>query len=351
MPRPIFSFIGLVGLLALPLLLVVAIGYAPASVTPNADFFTVSIDGTPQINVSRWSLVVEGRVDHRLTFTYANLTAEPNATEVAKLQCVDGPSGTAAWTGIPLNSILAMAGVQLGAMDVVFYGADGYTSSLTWPTENKTDVLLAFAMNGEPLPPAQGFPLRVVAPNELGYKWVKWVYRIEVVNYDYKGYWESRGFRDNAGLRTSTGSSADWRIHAILLSVSFLLGGLAAVSGAKLSPTMAAFDDLPAFVSRRFHIVASVSFLASAVISFTYWVFETFPPKEAVFYTFHGIVGLFSIGLLVVGALKAVPNLRRPPAKPSWHGKISLYGFTLFAFTILLGFVLTAGIDILARFG
>jgi hypothetical protein len=339
MPRPILSFVGLVGIFALPLLLVVVIGYIPAPITPNADFFTVSIDGTPQINVSAWTLKVEGQVNHPLTFTYANFTAQPNATVVARLQCVDGPSGTAAWTGIPLNSILAMAGVKAGAIDVVFYGGDGYTSSLAWPTENKSDVLLAFAMNGEPLPPAQGFPVRVAAPNELGYKWVKWVYRIDVVDYDYKGYWESRGWSDNARIVAPT----DWRLHATLLSASFLFGGLAAISGVKLSPTMTAFKNLPAIVSRKFHIAASVSFLASAVVSFAYWVTATFLARGAVFYTLHGIMGLFSIGLLVLGALKVVPNLRRSPVKSSWHGKVSLYGFIFYALTILLGLALTVG--------
>jgi hypothetical protein len=339
MPRPILHFAGLVGMFALPLLLVVAIGYVPASITPNANFFTVSIDGTPQINVTAWALKVEGQVDHPLTFTYANFTALTNATLVAKLQCVDGPSGTASWTGIPLNSILAMAGVRPGAMDVVFYGADGYTSSLAWPTENKSDVLLAFAMNGESLSPVQGFPVRVVAPNELGYKWVKWVYRIDVVDYDYKGYWESRGWSDNARVAAPT----DWRVHATLLSASFLFGGLAAISGVRLSTSMTAFKDLPAFVSRRFHIAASISFLASAVVSFAYWVIASFLARGAVFYTIHGILGLFSIGLLVVGALKMVPNLRRPNAKPSWHGKVSLYGFAFYTATILLGLALTVG--------
>lgn len=343
MPRPILSFVALVCLFSLPFALVMVIGYVPSPITPNADFFTVAIDGTPVVNVSRWTLTVEGHVDHPLTFSYANFTAQPNATEVARLQCVDGPAGTASWTGIPLNVVLAMAGIRPGAMDVVFVGADGYTSSLAWPTQNRSDVLLAFVMNGEPLPPAQGSPVRVVAPNELGYKWVKWVYRIVVVNYDYKGYWESRGWSDNAWLS----SPDDWRVHATLLSLSFLFGGLAAISGVKLSPTMNAFRGFPRFISRKFHVAVSTLFLASAVTSFTFWVGETFLARGAVFYTLHGIIGLLSIGLLVVGALKALRNLRRPLATSSGHGRISLYGFAFYALAILLGFALTIGISFL----
>ncbi|MFW9990178.1 MAG: molybdopterin-dependent oxidoreductase [Candidatus Odinarchaeota archaeon] len=74
-----------------------------------------------------------------------------------------------------------------------FYAADDYNSSLTIEEATENDVLLAYEMNSEVLPPEHRFPIRVVAPNQLGYKWVKWVVRIEIVNYDYKGYWESRG--------------------------------------------------------------------------------------------------------------------------------------------------------------
>lgn len=340
MPRPVLAFAGIVGLLALPLVFVLIIGYAPATITPNADFFTLSIDGTPEINMTRWSLTVGGFVNHPLTFTYTNFTAQPNATEIAKLQCVTGPSGTAAWAGIPLNTILAMAEVRPGAVDVVFYGADGYTSSLAWPSQNSSDVLLAFKMNGEPLPPNQGFPVRVVAPGELGYKWVKWVYRIDVVNYDFKGTYETLGWSDDARLS----APSDWRVHATLMSASFLLGGLAAVSGVKQSPTSTAFRDLPKFVSRKFHIVTSALFVVSAIAIFVFWVAATLLTRGSVFYSLHGILGLASIALIVAGTIVALRNLRRPRTRSSRHGGISIYGFIFYTLTILLGFALTIGL-------
>jgi hypothetical protein len=339
MPRPILSFAVLLVLLALPLTLVIAVGYLPPPITPNASFFTLSIDGTPEINVSQWTLEVDGYVSHTLNLTYENITAQPSVSEVARLQCVSGPSGTANWTGVPLNDILAMAGVKHGALEIVFYGADGYTSSLDWPTENTSDVLLAYGMNGVPLPPDQGCPLRIVAPNELGYKWVKWIYRIEVVGYAYRGYWELRGWSNNAEIAAPT----DWRLHAALLSISFIFGGLAAISGIKLSPTMTEFKNLPRFVSRRFHIIVSLLFVSSAAVFFTYWVISTLISRGAVFYELHGIVGLISIGLIIVGSAKSVSYLRRPRDKPTWHGKVSLCGFALFLLTMLLGFALVAG--------
>lgn len=176
--RPIVTFVALTCVIALPLLAVIVVAYVPPTLTPNDTFFNVSIDGTPDISTDTWNLSIKGSVNHPLTYTFASITSLPNVTEVARLQCVDGPSGLAAWTGVPLNTILSAAGVQKGAERVVFYGADGYSSSLALPTENTSDVLLAWYMNGVPLPPAQGFPLRVAAPNALGYQWVKWVTKI-----------------------------------------------------------------------------------------------------------------------------------------------------------------------------
>jgi DMSO/TMAO reductase YedYZ molybdopterin-dependent catalytic subunit len=95
LPRPLLSFAVLVVLLAVPLSLVIVIGYLPAPITPNANFFTLSIDGTPEINVAQWTLEVDGYVSHPLNLTYENLTAQPSVSEIARLQCVSGPFGTA----------------------------------------------------------------------------------------------------------------------------------------------------------------------------------------------------------------------------------------------------------------
>ncbi len=333
------------GLLALPLVAVLVVGYAPPVITPNDDFFVASIDGTPQINANTWTLKVEGHVDLPLIFKYTNFTAQENTTVVAKLQCADGPFGTAEWKGLRLNDILTLARVHTDAVDVVFYGADGYTSSLAFPADNGSDVLLAHTMNGVPLPANQGFPVRVVAPNQLGYKWVKWVTRIEVVNYDYQGYWESQGWADDAHVA----APSDWRLHALLFSITLFAGGLAAISGVRLSPTMTSFRDLPGFVGRKFHITSSITFLGSAVAAFIYRVLATIATRGQIFYTLHGIAGLIGLALIAVGGIGALPALRRSSGKKQWHGKVSLLGFGIFLVTILLGFALTAGFDFLSR--
>jgi DMSO/TMAO reductase YedYZ molybdopterin-dependent catalytic subunit len=94
-----------------------------------------------------------------------------------------------------------MAGVQPGAKDVVFYGADEYESSVPFATAIKSDSMLAWQMNDEPLWPKHGAPLRVVLSGIYGYKQVKWLNRIEVVQRNHKGFWEQRGYSDDGTIK------------------------------------------------------------------------------------------------------------------------------------------------------
>jgi hypothetical protein len=345
MSKPIISFIGLTFLSGIPLIIVLLIGYIPPALTPNNSFFKVTIDGVPQIDTAKWSLQITGHVDHPITLNYSQILTYPNQTEIARLQCVDGPSGVAEWTGVPLNILLNQVGVQSDAISVVFFAADGYSSSLALPKDNQSDVLLAWGMNGVPLPADQGFPIRVVAPNNLGYKWVKWVSSIEIVDYDYEGYWESRGWSNNAHIASVT----DWRLHALLFSITLLLGGLATISGIHLAPELTQLRELPDFVNRKFHGVVSSAFILCSLGTFIYWSISTFLKQGSIFFTFHGILGLISMILLVIGGFEGILRFSTTEKKSSHHGRVALIGFGLFVATILLGFLLTANNDIFSR--
>jgi len=133
----------------------------------------------------------------------------PQVSEIAVLKCVYAPSGAPFnWTGVPLFYLLNLARVQLGAKEVVFRGADGFSSSLTLDKAMHPTTLLALEVNGTTLPETQalyggmpaGYPYKVVAPCKEGYKWVGWIDEIEVVDYDYKGTYESQGFSDDASI-------------------------------------------------------------------------------------------------------------------------------------------------------
>jgi len=324
-------------LLSLPLMGMVGLLLTRTVITPNDSFFVISKGENPDVNIISWRLRVEGHVNNSLLFDYSSLQSLPSTEYVATLQCVEGPSGTAFWKGVLVKDLLNLAEVKSGAVDVVFYAADSYSSSLTLEEIERDDVLLAYEMNGEPLPEDQGYPLRVVAPNYSGYKWVKWVVRMEVVDYDYIGFWESRGWNDDA----YNTPFSNWIIHAILLAVSFIFGGIAVMSGLKRSPITAYFRDLPKFVNVKFHISISVIYFLLSISSFTYWIISTLLNRGTILFTYHGILALLSIVLLIPGVITGIKKQKkRKPNKKTWHYKWTMNSIYLFLSTIALGFLL-----------
>jgi hypothetical protein len=97
-----------------------------------------------------------------------------------------------------------VTGVKAGATEVVFYASDGFSSSLTIERALHPTTLLALQANGTVLSQSNGYPYRLVVPCKWGYKWVAWITEIEVVDYDYKGYYESMGYSDEADIPNCT---------------------------------------------------------------------------------------------------------------------------------------------------
>lgn len=149
-----------------------------------------------------WSLLVDGFVQRPLNLTLNELIAMPRSTVYAELYCLPavGSSGVLVdhgnWTGVRLELVLEKAGVSPQAVKVAFYAEDGFTTDLTVTTAMREDTVLAYEKDGKPLPEK----LRLAVPNMWGYKWIKWLIHIEVVDYDFKGRYESRGFPDNAEI-------------------------------------------------------------------------------------------------------------------------------------------------------
>ncbi len=177
--------------------------------TPTKEFYTVSKNlFDPRVMENRWSLRVDGLVKRPLSFSYRELVGAAGQVEqYTTLSCISNPIGgdligNALWRGIPLARLLEHAGLQEGVVDLRFEAADGYTDSIPLAKALEPTTLLALEMNGQPLPPEHGFPARLVVPGIYGMKNVKWITRIEAVPYDYKGYWEVRGWSDTAVTRT-----------------------------------------------------------------------------------------------------------------------------------------------------
>jgi DMSO/TMAO reductase YedYZ molybdopterin-dependent catalytic subunit len=195
-------------ILLLALLVPGCIGQQPepevtGEITPLEDFFVVDLGVKPDIDVAEWHLEVTGLVDAPLFLTYEEILSFPSVTQVTHLQCVmEGFEGTGEWTGVPLRYILEKAHYSQSAVSVVFYAADEYTSSIPLDVALNEDTILAYRMNGVTLPRDHGYPLRLVIPDKLGYKWVKWIVKIELVDYVYEGYWESRGYSNIGDLKS-----------------------------------------------------------------------------------------------------------------------------------------------------
>jgi DMSO/TMAO reductase YedYZ molybdopterin-dependent catalytic subunit len=177
--------------------------------TPK-EFYTVSknlID--PSVDMAKWSLQIDGLVERPTTYLYSDMTSLPTYSDYYTLQCISNTVGgdlwgNAHWKGVRLVELLGRVGLKPGIRKVVFHADDGYTDSIALDAALRPDTLLAYEMNGEVLPKEHGYPARLLIPGIYGMKNVKWVTRIELVDYDFKGYWMQRGWDDAAPYQTST---------------------------------------------------------------------------------------------------------------------------------------------------
>ena len=188
--------------------------------TPNEQFYVRGHFPVPTIDAATYRLRIEGHVERPLELTLRELKSIARETRAATLECAGngrvllvpqvegaqwelGAVSTARWTGVPLAAVLARAGVRAGAVEVMFQGADvgrakekpvppgeiHYAHSV--PMRKVPDVLLAHEMNGQPLPPLHGFPLRAIVGGWYGMASVKFVDRIVVLDEAFRGYFRT----------------------------------------------------------------------------------------------------------------------------------------------------------------
>lgn len=325
-----------IGIFSTPLIILISHSALTSQITPNDEFRAVNNFGVPDININTWNLTIDGNVTNPLFCTYDNFTQLPYIDKTVTHQCVSFPLGTAVWRGVTLEYLLNILNPTNDALEVVFYGVDGFTSSLTIEAVLLYDVFLAYEMNGVPLPPEHGFPLRVVAPYHVGYKWVKFLDHIEIVNYDYKGLYESHGY-DDVGLLSS---AIDWQYHSYLLAIGFFLGGLSSVSAMRYARRGKIFRNLPKFVSMKFHIFTGLLFVFISTLTFVSWLQKTFIFKGRIFYSYHGIVALATMILLLLSYTSGVAESFLKSKKSSWHKNISYLTMLTFFISISAGLLL-----------
>ncbi len=202
--------------------------------TPNEQFYIRSHFPVPETDLATWRLRLEGAVREAREWSLEELRQLPATTIPATLECAGngrvflvpkvkgaqwglGAVGNAEWTGVSLGEILRAAGLKEGALEVILEGADKgkiadppkpaaeihYARSV--PMRKALEgVLLAYEMNGEPLTPAHGFPLRAIVPGWYGMAAVKWLQRIIVSERAFNGYYQTVDYafwqRDDAGV-------------------------------------------------------------------------------------------------------------------------------------------------------
>jgi DMSO/TMAO reductase YedYZ molybdopterin-dependent catalytic subunit len=191
-------------------------------VMPNAHFYVRNHFQIPRLDLSDWRLEVAGLVDRPLSLSLHDLHTMPSQTSVVTLECAGngrfsldpavpgeqwelGAVSTAEWTGVPLTEVLDRAGVRSTAREAVFRGADSgdvegradpirFERSLSLDVARDADALLAYAMNGEPIPLQHGYPVRLIMPNWYGVASVKWLTEIELIDRAFDGYFQAEKY-------------------------------------------------------------------------------------------------------------------------------------------------------------
>ena len=187
-------------------------GIAPY-ITPNADFYLIDTAFTkPQVDPATWSLSINGMVDNPYSLSFDDLQAMEAIDVPITLSCVSNEVGgdlvgNAVWTGVPLLDVLEQAGIQDGAEQVFGRSVDDFTAG--FPLELLRDgrqALVAYGMNGEPLPIKHGFPVRLVVAGVYGYvSAVKWVEEISLTTWDgADGFWIPRGWGKLGPIKTQS---------------------------------------------------------------------------------------------------------------------------------------------------
>lgn len=185
--------------------------------TPNSDFYTVSIDPSfqPEVALEDWRLRIEGPAGSR-KWSFADLSSRKSFEILKTFECVSNPVGGAAignaeWTATPLAPLLRpVIGGKTDELSVVFYGLDGFHSSVPLPTALDDGTFIAYRMNGALLPLEHGFPARVLIAGKYGMKQPRWLEKIEITPGWVSGYWEKRGWCSDCEVRMSA------RIDSIL---------------------------------------------------------------------------------------------------------------------------------------
>jgi len=163
-----------------------------------------SVRGPQTVDIASYRLVIDGAVQNPQHLTYAEVLSHTHYQKLITLHCVEGWSATGLFEGVLMKDLLAQAGPLPSAVTVIFHGQDDYTTSLPLATVLERNLLLAYHVNNADLVARNGYPFQLAAEDKFGYKWCKWVVRIELsTDPDFKGFWERQGYGNDAEVPPS----------------------------------------------------------------------------------------------------------------------------------------------------
>lgn len=167
-----------------------------------AEFPVRSVEEVPRVRPEQWVITVDGLVAKPVSIDFEAWKKLPRLEQTVDFHCVEGWSvGDVGWDGVRVSALLDLAQPLAGASVVRFHAEGGtYQDDLTLEQARDPAVVLADTVEGRPLPPEHGGPVRLIVPSQLGYKSVKWVVRVEVDDERRKGYWEEYGYPAEAPI-------------------------------------------------------------------------------------------------------------------------------------------------------
>lgn len=178
--------------------------------TANEDFYRIDINTRkPQLDPESWRLELGGLVNNPLSLTIEELMQMPSISYYHTLSCISNRIGgdlisTTLWTGVPIVHVLELAGMRSSAEELFIESSDGFYESVPMRDLMNERTILAYAMNGVPLPHDHGYPLRIIIPHHYGMKQPKWIVNMEAIDHEGEGYWVERGWSAEAFVRTTS---------------------------------------------------------------------------------------------------------------------------------------------------
>jgi DMSO/TMAO reductase YedYZ molybdopterin-dependent catalytic subunit len=221
-------------------------------ITPNDLFYCVTKNVVdPRVNIDLWQLEIAGLVQNPTTWKFQDLVGFKPTTQETTLMCISngldaGLISNAAWRGLPLRDLLDQAGVLAGAARIRLHGVDNYTDTIPLEKAMEPTTLLAYEMNGVPLPDRHGYPLRAIVPGYFGEKNVKWLTKVEVSDANAKGFYETQGWGPDfiVPTRSRIDVPDDWTFISLgKLTAPIEVKGMAFGGDRGISRVELSFDD------------------------------------------------------------------------------------------------------------